>query len=225
MRTTLQNVREAFYDATFFVTPKQFYQVFTIFALIANNIFLAIPVLMTSKTEYLYEGVLRKIQQEIPLFMPEKGMSDFELASRNAMKLVFPNISLSGCSFHFLQAVLRNARVIGLTNAFRTNPVFKALFKRLMNIHYLPENHIGPMFDLISNEESGLQGDYEKKMWKKLLKYFRRFWIELIGPQEFSVFAPEIKHGVLFPAVIYAAELALKLSFSAQTHVQFAVVK
>ena len=193
MRRVLQNCEEIAYDGTFFTCPKQFSQVFTVFVVVQGKTFPCVTVLMTSKTQELYEAVFGKILEIVPDMNPQLAIADFERASYNAMKTIFPNIRVSGCSFHFIQANLRMARKQGLTEAFRTNNELKSLLKRLMHLNFLPAHMMSPAFEILAREDPGLVDPLEKKKWRKVIKYIRSFWMDKIGPEWLSVFGLERK--------------------------------
>ena len=93
------------FDGTFYVVPKLFYQLFSIFIQEGHHAMPTIHVLMSKKAETLYEAVLQKIANMIPHFQPKLAIGDFEKASRNAFRTIFTTIEVSGCLFHYTQAI------------------------------------------------------------------------------------------------------------------------
>ena len=187
MKEVLRTCTEVSFDGTFFCCPIQYSQIFTLFAVVQEKTFPCVTILMTAKNQALYEAVFRKILEAVPAMQPEIAISDFEQASRNAIKAVFPNIRVSGCSFHFMQATLRMARKQGLANAFQSNDIFRTLLKRIMHLNFLPAHQISPALEVLAREESGLT-DNEERAWKKVKKYLRTYWIDRIGPDVMTVF-------------------------------------
>ena len=124
MKEVLNECQEISFDGTFFCCPALFSHIFTVFGVKEDKTFPCATVLMTAKTQELYEAVFRKIVQIAPEFSPVIAISDFEIASRNAVKSIFPDIRVSGCAFHFMQAILRMSKKQGLTNAFKSNRPF-----------------------------------------------------------------------------------------------------
>ena len=57
-------------DATFYVVPKQFYQVLNIFLQYKSISLPAIHILMSKKTGTLYDKVISKIKEFLPLLQP-----------------------------------------------------------------------------------------------------------------------------------------------------------
>ena len=97
MTNILGDVTEVSFDGTFYTVPKQFYQLWTIFIDTNQHVIPAIHCLLTGKTQELYEAILFRNQSIVPQFHPEKSMSDWETAPRNAFKAAYNGIKLQGC--------------------------------------------------------------------------------------------------------------------------------
>ena len=82
----------------------------------------AVHCLMTAKTQELYKGVLDSLVVYIPEFKPGATKSDWEQASRNAFKEVFPQIRIYGCLFHYTQRIWSKVQKLGLTHDFQVHP-------------------------------------------------------------------------------------------------------
>jgi hypothetical protein len=71
---------------------------------------------MTKKTSQLYTAVLEKLRTLVPSFFPDSVMADFEEASVAAFKKVFGvTVSVSGCWFHFSQAMMKYEQGISMS--------------------------------------------------------------------------------------------------------------
>jgi len=118
----LHSSQVIFIDATFRVVPSIFYQLFTVFVPHADYAFPVLYALMTRKTTELYEAVMRKIQQLVPLFQPTQVIADFEEAPTAAVRAVYgDNVVVSGCWFHYAQARIRRMRKLGLADAYKND--------------------------------------------------------------------------------------------------------
>jgi len=95
------------YDATFKVAPTIYYQLFTLFAPLADFAFALCYALMSRKTTELYTKVFQKVQQLVPQFAPTCAMADFEEASVAGFQHVYPNAGVAGCWSHYAQAVIK----------------------------------------------------------------------------------------------------------------------
>ena len=94
------------FDGTFKVVPKIFVQLFTLFIEFNGHTLPALHILMTRKTEnLLYRAVLYSIHELLPNFIPTFAIGDFEPAPRNALKELFPSITIIGCWFHYTKAL------------------------------------------------------------------------------------------------------------------------
>ena len=103
----LRLATQVHFDATFKVLPTVFYQLCTLFAPFADAAFPVVYALMSRKTQALYTGVFAKVQEFVPDFSPTSAMADFEEASAAAFQSVFGDVAISGCWFHFAQAVVK----------------------------------------------------------------------------------------------------------------------
>ena len=127
------------FDGTFYVVPKLFYQLFTIFISIGTHTLPAIHCLMTHEDEDLY--VYRcypKNKRYYPAITTNKIMSDWEKGSRNAFRDAYPGARIYGCWFHYTQAIWRKKQKCGLTSCYRINPELALFVKKIMAIpqHY-----------------------------------------------------------------------------------------
>ncbi|KAL1458773.1 hypothetical protein WDU94_008889 [Cyamophila willieti] len=118
-------------DATFDATPNilGLKQLFTIHAVdeIGDEICEIYPTvyaLMTSKSAEAYMDVLNCVRRLVPGFQPPGHlMSDFESALRSVFMRLWPNIEVSGCWFHYTQAIYRRVTGSHLTRAELRNNV------------------------------------------------------------------------------------------------------
>ena len=76
------------FDGTFFTVAIQFHQLWTIFIVVNQHVIPAIHCLLTGKSEQLYDTLLLNIREIVPQFQPQNSMSDWEQATRNAVKRI-----------------------------------------------------------------------------------------------------------------------------------------
>ena len=121
----------------------------------------------------------------IPQLHPTTAMSDWETGARNALKEEYPTTKLSGCWFHYTQAIWRRIQKAGLIQVFRENKEFTAFIKNLMAITFLPP-------DLIRSTYSQLQvpplHNNDGSKLKRIIGYFERQWLTKVLPEELSIF-------------------------------------
>jgi hypothetical protein len=187
----LSTAHEIFVDGTFRTVPRLFFQLFTLFASVQSVVFPMVFVLMTNKTTALYRAVMQKIHELVPTFSPVRVMGDFEEASIRSITDVFGDqVVLSGCWFHFAQAIVRRARRIGLTIAFKHDAIARKCIRSLCALPLLPPEAIPGAAADIRTVASAAQGEVLQKL-ETLCEYVRKTWIEkaTIGPERLSVAA------------------------------------
>ena len=101
----MKSATEVYFDATFKVVPGLYYQLLTVFAPCGDAAFPVMYALMTRKTRALYRAVFATMHNLVPEFVPENVMADCEEASVAAFQEVFGSVTVSGCWFHYCQAV------------------------------------------------------------------------------------------------------------------------
>ena len=95
-------------DGTFKTRPLLFAQLYVVHYQYHEHVIPGIFVLMERKTELAYLEVFRALHQQLPddhRQGPEHFSVDFELASANAFKTVFPDATEDFCYFHFCQSM------------------------------------------------------------------------------------------------------------------------
>ena len=98
---------------------------------------------MTAKSEELYKAVLESISAKIPQFKPLASMSDLEPAAWNAIKEVYPQITIHGLvSLHIMY--LEENTEARTQHAFKSNIRIQTFVRQLMAIPFLPASLINP---------------------------------------------------------------------------------
>ncbi len=185
--TLAPQLKDLSFDGTFFVVPKIFMQLFTLMAVVNNHSFPLIFVLMTAKTQVLYEAVISTVRDFFPELLPDFLMGDFELASRNALELHFPTATLGGCQFHFSQSLWKKIQKLGLSKLYMTNKDFQKYVRTTMSLPYLPSSEIqsaSEQLSLIHFDTSPVN----MTQIKKFRKYIRTYWLNTVTPEKLSVF-------------------------------------
>ena len=111
-------------DGTFKVAPEIFYQLLTIHV---QKDHLSIPrafILLPNKTESTYRECYEKIKELLDNRQPQNIMIDFERASINALKYVYPNAILSGCFFHFSKSLYSKVVDLGYKQQYHNDNAF-----------------------------------------------------------------------------------------------------
>ncbi|CAF4254350.1 unnamed protein product [Rotaria magnacalcarata] len=150
--SALKQSKHWFADGTFKVCPNDFYQLFTLHALMTSTIIPPVYGLLIGKSSNDYNGFFRKVLNQ-DNFQPETILSDFE----------------TGCLFHFGQSVWRHVQNKGLSTKYKEDENFRPNVKMLTGLVYLPLSDVITGFDLVAGE---FDGDADG-----LLDYFEKTWI------------------------------------------------
>ena len=174
-------------DAAFYVSPKQFYQLFNIFLEYKSCSLPAIHILMSKKTGSLYSQVVGKIKELLPITVTGI-ITDYEHALYSSLSSGFPDATVSGCKFHHDQALYKTGILKnGLATLYTSHLEFRKWVEPLMCLPLLPSDRIIEMFNYLKINRADIPESENEKM-KKLLKYYQRYWLEQIGSSRLSVF-------------------------------------
>ena len=97
-------------DGTFKLSPKMFYQLYTVHIQGPGIAPACVYGFLPNKTESTYKRFLDILLSLLPNADPEKVLIDFELAAMKAFEKALPNANISGCFFHLSQNFIRKTR-------------------------------------------------------------------------------------------------------------------
>lgn len=162
-------------DGTFKRVPKPFYQIYTVHIDLSTNVEVTnvVPVLyalLPNKTEITYTRLFNLIRHQLSINI-EIFKCDFEKAQINAVKSTFPGAIVTGCYFHFNQAVWKKAKAIGICE----HPAGRHITRLCASIPLLPAQHIPTCWQTITEkmEKSEKMGQFQA--------YFEKQWVSM-GP-------------------------------------------
>ncbi|KAI1712185.1 MULE transposase domain-containing protein [Ditylenchus destructor] len=98
--------------------PRPWTQVLIIGCYAGNRLIVAVQALIPGKKSSYYREVLDVVRRLVNPVQPVKLISDFEMSLLKAVRLVFPACHLTGCNFHFAQALYRKAKGMGIFKLF-----------------------------------------------------------------------------------------------------------
>lgn len=103
-------------DGTFRAIPRhlKFRQLYIINVIIKGRCFPLAYILMERKDYDSYMTVLSELKKLLPSMNVVQCMSDYECATRKAILQQFPGVRLSGCYFHYVQAIVKDCKQFGL---------------------------------------------------------------------------------------------------------------
>lgn len=122
-------------DGTFSYSPKPFNQLYIIHSTLQNQSFPIFYCFLEGKTEnnyyVLFQIIIQILHNYNIVLNPNEIQIDFEYACFNAIKRTWPSVIVSGCYFHFGQAIFRKIINLGLKQEYNTNITLKILFNQL----------------------------------------------------------------------------------------------
>ena len=136
----------------------------------------------------LYRAVLERLHQLVPNFAPTQLIADFEDAPAAAFRTVFGDqLAISGCWFHYAQAVIRRMKKLGLQEAYKTQEQSQLAFRCILSLPLLPVSDIEPGFGDLKTLD--IDDAASKQLMQQLLRYVDRQWLKKasIGPTRLSV--------------------------------------
>ncbi|XP_076045816.1 uncharacterized protein LOC143028060 [Oratosquilla oratoria] len=144
---TLHDSEHWMCDGTFKVSPSLFYQVYTVHALIRNNVLPCIFVLLPNKQQVTYSQMWTEIKSLKPGLAPRSVQIDFELASKAALIEAFSQT-------HILRLLL-SPGTIALEKRFkkRTATLYlkdenvRMALKMLLSLAFLSVDEVSDAFD------------------------------------------------------------------------------
>ena len=177
-------------DATFRVVPTCFPrgQLLNLMIEYQGHVLPVAHFIMSGRTEGLYIAAMQAFKEKVLDINPLHAMADFETAIKNALILVFPNIDVRGCRFHFGQAVMKKLKSVGLQTDYLNTPAVKKWGKKYVALCTLPERYIPDELTKLQNETAAYPNIFTKKKMQNFEKYFVQYWMVKKTPSCFSTF-------------------------------------
>ena len=118
-----------------------FNQLYTTHAEVDGSMFPIVFVLVEERTVNAYEFVFNALKANG--LVVKMYMADFEVASRTAIRNVFGNVAVKGCWFHYTQAIMRRAKMIGIERAYRPSELVNTTIRRLFGLAFVDSTEVG----------------------------------------------------------------------------------
>jgi len=133
-------------DGTFYTSPKQFTQLYTLHGCVDGSVFPLVFELLPNKREETYTRFLTLLreaafQKGIEL-APETVLLDFENAVWSAVETVFPGSTLRGCFFHYCQCIWRKVQGCGIAVRYTEDENLKRLVRRAAVLPLVPPANV-----------------------------------------------------------------------------------
>ena len=180
-----ENTKQINADGTFRTAPAlkvgHLYQILIILAMYKEHLFPVIKAIMTNKTRSLYDAVFSKVKSLLPeIVKPVLVICDYEPALMGGLSMIFPLAEVSGCWFHFSQAVFKYMCGLGLKEQFAKNPGFAKWMKMIMALPLLPTSRISGMWADLKREAIPNMHGIPKipvRALNRFKKYMEKTWI------------------------------------------------
>ena len=141
--------------SSFYGAPKQFYQSFSIHAVIDGKCLPLVFALLADKTQDTYVFMLNVLKTLLSDIECGIVMLDFERASMNAFTQVFDQFSLMNCFFHLCQSVQRRIQK-SFKVKYRTDKAFALASRLVVFLAFVPHEHIESAFEALSVHVAGI---------------------------------------------------------------------
>ncbi|CAG5093259.1 Protein of unknown function, partial [Cotesia congregata] len=182
---------DATFDAVPHVKDNSNMQFLSILAKITFNghskAFPVFWVIMSNKAEECYLKAFNYFASQFPTFQPTTCLTDHELAMRNAVKKIYPDIINRTCYFHYSQALIKNAKekkVITSNSSTYSNPELFYVINLLKYLAFLPAHCINVTYEAVKEEAK----NYFEDLFNDFFEYYEDQWLKKEGPKQFSVF-------------------------------------
>lgn len=129
---------------------------------------------MTKRTAKSYEALFRFIERKVFRLKPSEIITDFEGGLRKALKIVYPNIILRGCWFHYCQAIRKKCRKLGLQSFFESNIEAHNIYHQLLILPLLPPENFSEGYGIIKRRARA-EGLLQRL--RSLFNYFDSYWL------------------------------------------------
>lgn len=138
-------------------------------------------VLANKKDSSMYETVFAQLKLAEPKLNPKMIMVDFERAAMNAAELIFEDVEVNGCFFHFCQCLFRQIQANGLQKIYSEDSEFAVNIRCLAALAFVPEEDVVQQFEALKEFEffkQKIEGKTEVDIAvQKLLMYMETTWI------------------------------------------------
>ena len=107
--------------------------------------------LLPNKQQATYVTLLHELRELNPELSPSSVMIDFEVASKNALQEVFPDVRIQGCFYHLSQAIYRKVQSTGLQQEYQTNEDLNIKIRMLAALAFVPVHEIVESFEHLAD--------------------------------------------------------------------------
>ncbi|CAF1391294.1 unnamed protein product [Adineta ricciae] len=138
-------------DGTFKISPKLFYQLYSIHGHFQGRTFPFLYAYLPGKGEPVYKELIDIILQNIDKH-PTSITIDFECAVGNVIKRMFPSTKVTACFFHFKQNLWKKVKELNLVQLFLNDREVRHQLKNFACLAFVPEQYVTEEFEKLAEE-------------------------------------------------------------------------
>ncbi|XP_015122933.1 uncharacterized protein LOC107045255 [Diachasma alloeum] len=166
------------------ITSPDVFHVFPLF-------FYAIPIswaCMTEKSEEAYVQVFRYFKTQLaPQIQPTTIHMDFEIGEENAIRRIYPGVTVVHCFFHYIQALFRNLK--SKLGQARRNSIYhwglaQTFVRKLMALALLRAEDIRASYAWLKHNTARDILHF----FAPFLEYYENWWLDRVRSERFSVY-------------------------------------
>lgn len=132
---------------------------------------------MSNRTTETYTALFRYIEQNTFNLEPTRIITDFEAAMRKGVNICYNQTKLNGCWFHYIRAIKKKIRQLGLQSLFQSTPEARRVYNGILCLPLLPAEQFNEGYAYI--KESAKKLDFYEKV-EPFFEYYESYWITQI---------------------------------------------
>ena len=163
-------------DGTFSMVPKMYKQLYTSHIIVGPRSFPLSFVLSVNRPKELYLEVFKFMKEKIGC-NPSVVITDFEAASRTAIREIWCTCLLKGCLFHYVQSLMRRLGELHLKNEYSHNYEFNAIIREYFALPFVPKENVSDYHQSILNEARQKLDGRLVDLFREFDAYFQSTWM------------------------------------------------
>ena len=107
---------------------------------------------------------------------PKSFTSDFELTLIKAVRIVWPDVPIYLCFFHFKQSMWRKVQELGLAGIYKSNEDVRKLIKLPQILAFVPVEDVSDLFQEIFQDLKQSTSTYQAQL-VIFYEYFEKYYV------------------------------------------------
>lgn len=166
-------------DGTFYTCPRLFHQLFTFHVEAYGKMFPLMFAFLPDKSQATYQRLFQIVKERAQAhgleFSPSRIQTDYEQAIIVAVRQEFPGTRISGCLFHFGQALWRKIQGLGGAAEYQNSAESRQYLRRCSALAFVP-------LQKLDDAWVDLQADApDSPMCRAFADYFVQTWMDDIA--------------------------------------------